>query len=311
MKKHALAASTILVMFIVQTVRAQELKNPDRPDATVHVQVVDDDGKPVRGTFSSIWSLSDMDAQSGKTNRRGIYSQKLKRIFPPIRGKFYKAGFYTSRGDIWKWEGDERSPTNTLTVTIKRIIDPVPMVFRDVTLTFPRLDEAIGYDLEVGDWVEPDGKGKVSDIMVTARKDFISWDNYDFRVMIEFAGELNGIQSSGIPTSEFAMQSALIPPQVAPTTGYSKTFEAWIGRPRGGQFTTSADEKSNHIFRVRTKCDGAGEIVSANVGWIIGPIATTPTEKNLGKCYFKYYWNPDPTSRSLEPKEIAARQGMR
>jgi len=310
MRHHALAVLTILLMFSLQAHGAQDPKDKEWPDAIVRVKVVDDQGRPVRDAHSTLWSLSDMDGTFGRTNRRGIYSQQLKRIRPPVGGEFYKEGYYKSIGDIWKREGDERFPTNTITVTLKRIIDPVPMVFRDVTLTFPRLDEAIGYDLEVGDWVEPDGKGKVSDIMVTARKDFISWDNYDFRVMIEFAGELNGIQSSGIPTSEFAMQSALIPPQVAPTTGYSKTFEAWIGRPRGGQFTTSADEKSNHIFRVRTKCDGAGEIVSANVGWIIGPIATTPTEKNLGKCYFKYYWNPDPTSRSLEPKEIAERQGL-
>ncbi len=275
----------------------------------ISYRVVDETGKPVKG--AAILTLSNWRKakQKGSTNLKGRFFYK-DIVGISLGCRVQKRGHYDSLGDVWTHVESPERLSSPFVVTLKRIIDPVPMVHRSVTLTFPRLNEAIGYDLEVADWVEPDGKGKVSDITVTARKDFISWDNYDFRVMIEFPGELNGIQSFEIPAGKFAMKSALIPPQVAPLTGYSRSFEAWIGRPQGGQFTTSADEKQNHIFRVRAKCDEAGEIVSANVGWIEGPINTTPTEKDLGKCYFKYYWNPDPTSRSLEPKETADRQGI-
>jgi len=312
MRHHALAVLTILLMFSLQAHGAQDPKDKEWPNAIVRVKVVDDDGRPVRDAHSTLWSLSDMDGTFGRTNRRGIYSQQLKRIRPPVGGEFYKEGYYKSIGDIWKREGDERFPTNTITVTLKRIIDPVPMQYYKRTAFFlPRHDKPVGFDFEVGDWIDPDGKGKVADVWIVGRAIEISDRDYEYRVSLVVSNKLDGFKTVFVRGPDnFAMSSALLPPQKAPESGYQSELELYKAWAPGKEFQDSSRKDCLHLFRLRTKVDETGKPVEAHVGWLKGETSIGIGKKGLLGMSLYYYWNPDPTSRSLEPKEIAERQGL-
>ena len=55
--------------------------------------------------------------------------------------------------------------------------------------------------------------------------------------------------------------------------------------------------------------DEEARVVEAKHGWTYGEIAVDSEDGKRIWMRIRYYWNPDPQSRSLEPKEIADRQG--
>ena len=179
---------------------------------------------------------------------------------------------------------------------------------------FPRYDEAIGFDLEIGDWVEPDGKGKSSDMLLTATGQFTDYQNYDFNVSVVFPGDENGMceffakyqQPDYMPDEPL---SVLIPPKIAPESGYTNQFNVSIHNSPdikpGGLYKS----KRNTIFKTRTSFDDDTGKTLANYSWTTGGIYVDISNRTEGtfKLNFSYYYNPDPHSRSLEPKEITNR----
>jgi hypothetical protein len=105
-------------------------------------------------------------------------------------------------------------------------------------------------------------------------------------------------------------------PHVAPEGGYVKSVEAYrIAAPKE-PLKDSTASSFEYMFRLRTEKDEEGSILKAHVGWVDGGINMTQNdntnvtnEANRLRISFAYYWNPDPLSRSLEPKEVADRQG--
>ena len=185
------------------------------------------------------------------------------------------------------------------------------MIQKEVRVIIPRLDEPVGFDLEVGDWVSPDGRGKSTDILFTQEGYFTSEKDYSFTLLAEFAAEENGIQSFQVPRGGVGaiLQSALPLPQIAPKLGYEKIFESFIRqKPTQRQGDTPYEATRRWIYRVRTVLDEEGKIVSANYGWATDDIRFGINEDGTCRIVLKYYYNSDPHSRSLEPKEIADRQ---
>ena len=273
--------------------------------------MVDDIGNPISNVHANVYNIFDMDTKPGLTDTNGMHTTRLDKIFH-ISGSFKKHGYYTSYGDFWKApEWGKVPPANTnFTIVLKRILEPVPMRQREVTVIFPRLNEPIGFDLEVGDWIFPDGKGKTVDMFLTAERKYVSRREYSFSVSAEFIGELNGIQSF-IKPSTHDLKSELPPPPIAPKFGYMKTFESFSRHLSPDKWASASFvENRNWIFRIRTEIDKDRNIVSANYGWIVKDPASIPIPQPDGTGSFTiiYYYNPDPKSRSLEPKEIADRQ---
>jgi len=288
--------------------------------ATVKVRVVDESEQPLQNVLADYYSLSDDDSNPGLTDTKGMYSICMKHIYYSISGNFKKPGYYETRGQLWhwnKWGGVPPADTNFV-VVLKRIIDPVPMkIIQRHNKTrvpegavFPRLDEPIGYDLEVGDWVFPDGKGKISDVFLTATGFYNKQTDSSIAVSVEFAGEHNGIQSFYYPKAKTStpLRSELPPPVIAPESGYTKTLELYRHHKPNEYYAISSDDENRRwLFRIRTEVDENGKIVSANYGWTTEDIDLSASKGNL-RMYLFYYYNPDPKSRSLEPKEIADRQ---
>jgi len=290
--------------------------------ATIRVCIIDDVEQPVKGVKSRILSESWYDAPSGFSDTNGMFSVYLKDIYLGIGGWFTKDGYYKSHGMFWKWGMSGNSivpPANTnFTIVLKRIVEPVPMRSKTRAMmpeksqytTVPRLDEPVGYDLEIGDWVFPDGKGKITDVFFTVTGFYHGINEFELKMFMEIPGAHNGFQTFHYPKSGAGalLRSELPPPVVAPESGYEKTFEFFTRRiPTRNRTDFSNMETRRWLFRIRTEINEEGEIISANYGWTTEDISFG-TFQGKGLFTLFYYYNPDQKSRSLEPKEIADRQ---
>ena len=159
----------------------------------------------------------------------------------------------------------------------------------------PALDTPIGYDLEIGDWVAPYGKGAISDFVFKFKVRFVKNDDWDASYTLTFSNEHDGIQEWIIPKGN---QSVFFWPYEAPEDGYKKEIK-WSAfyHPGGWSGVSKSDYKEDrkYIFRVRTKVDDKGNIKEAKHGKINGDIALSFG----GYTGFVYYFNPT-GSRSLE-----------
>jgi len=287
----------------------------NNPNATIRVRVVDDVGEPIGGVHANVYNIFDLDTTPGLTDTNGVHIIHLQKILH-ISGSFQKQGYYQSSGVFWKTpEWGKVPPANTnFIIVLKRMIEPVQMRQRGVTVYSPRLGETVGFDFEIGDLVFPDGKGKYADILLTTKRDYISDNDRTSYVTINFTGEHNGIQSFHYPSYDgagYPLKSDLIPPPIAPESGYEKTLDRFSRRTPPNKITSSYVEDRKWIFRTRTVVDDDGKIIAANYGWTSTEIRVVAKPESNGEVLgitFSYYYNPDPKSRSLEPKEIADRQ---
>jgi hypothetical protein len=175
------------------------------------------------------------------------------------------------------------TPNLNLALTLKRIIKPIPMYAKRIDdLKVPEFNQAIGYDLAVGDWVAPYGKGMNTDLSFTEEH---SAADAGYVLSISFPKRGDGIQEFYLPPTRFPGDgSALRSAQKAPINGYQSEISQ----------TEMTNPNRNFYFRVRTKLDENGNVVSAYYGKIYGDLAQ-----------FTYYFNPTPNDRDVEfdPKE--------
>jgi hypothetical protein len=186
----------------------------------------------------------------------------------------------------------------------------------------PDETKPVGFDLMVGDWVEPYGKGKISDFIFHFEIAPTTWiTNFygniprpralnDWKRIITFSNDGDGIQ-----TFE-ALRHGLRSPRQAPLDGYEPSLtQHEYDEPyqkvemRGGKqqeetytrFYPCYQKDRNYFFRVRTKKDANGNIVSALYGKIYGDFnngnSGVETRKEIN---FTYYLNPEPNSRNME-----------
>lgn len=300
----------------------------------VSFHVIDESGKPVNGADMNIGidSLLHSDGYNnyrGKTNGDGLFTVES-------RGRgctdvlVSKQGFYLSRPEVgWDGElnpggpemlknGGFRPENPTVDVILKKIGNPIPMMVRlglgntDRINYAPKLNEQVGYDLEVGDWVKPDGKGEVSDIWILFKSNFRDFDNYRTEAIVRFANPDDGL----IPIDSLIGSESLFKyPRTAPLDGYAV---------KSVKLTNQAKELPQHdqkepvgyFLRIRTimKKD-AGEIVSARYGRIVnesGKVSNQNPFKLISYMWknrkidstpgfqLSYYLNPTPNDRNLE-----------
>jgi hypothetical protein len=146
-------------------------------------------------------------------------------------------------------------------------------------LKLPEYNKQIGYDLMIGDWVGPYGKGINSDILFTENH---ADEKSGYTFTIGFPKEGDGLQEFTLPDRETG--SGLRSPHEAPADGY---------QPKDEQ-TQMPDPHRIYLFRVRTAKDHDGNIVSAHYGKIYGDF-----------MQFTYYLNPTSNDRNIEfdPKQ--------
>ena len=289
----------------------QMLENP--PLNKLAVRVVDETGHPVGNAYVSAWTYwTDGGKIRGLTNTNGFFHYK-DRVFREIGYKVMKEGYYDSMGEAWWPKTRYQVPETNLVVELKRIIEPVSLRYRRIWVPLPRVDSAVPFDLEVGDWVFPDGKGKVADVWFAGTNQWVSKDWFDYHATLSISNAFDGFIPFVVPSmTTHRLKSELRPPQRMPEKGFGKSLVFHKGKhkePTGTRYIDSSPDTWIYAFRVRSVTNEVGEVVSANVGWMEGRgtgVSGKP-DGSLG-VGLEYYYNPDPHSRSLEPKEIADRQ---
>ena len=85
-------------------------------------------------------------------------------------------------------------------------------------------------------------------------------------------------------------------PATASENGYVANLVKRVAQEQDKPASSSIEEDANYFFRVRTKKDEAGRIISAVYGKIYGDFSGF----EYGKLTFMYYLNLTPNDRNVE-----------
>ncbi len=295
--------------FIVMCVTTGCLAVTNPPISKMAVKVVDESGLAVSKAQVHAWTYWKTDGKIiGNTDMNGLFEYE-DRVYREIGYSVQKEGYYASLGTAWRPKTRYQVPDTNLVVVLRRISDPVPMIRRSIRTNMPTTHEEVSFDLSVGDWTAPHGKGEFPDISFASSLQFETRSNFKVEVFASFSEPFGGVLRFCRPKrADSSVLSELMPPHSAPTNGYEKTLSLWRSNNPNERGKNHEKPDNNYIFRTRVVTNGVGEIVSANYAWTIGEVRVDTTDGKRPWIGFTYYFNPDPHSRSLEPKELADRQ---
>jgi hypothetical protein len=270
---------------IVSCVFAQTKTGEHEWKITLHI--LDESGSPVAGASAGVgfFTNSTPTGIDGITDTNGnfvvTHSDTPSESAYPLSFRIEKQGYYFTWAQVDLGQGYDPAKWNqSVTLTLKKVGKPIAMYAKQIhSLVVPEFNKAIGYDLMVGDWVGSYGKGVNIDLFIT-EKHTTPQSNYILSVSFPQLGD--GIQEFTVPDAENG--SGLRSAHEAPVDGYRSEVSQ----------TTMANPNRNFYFRVRTKLDENGNVVSARYGKIYGDLAQ-----------FTYYFNPTLNDRNVEfdPKQ--------
>ncbi len=270
----------ILLAFVASADGRDDYKRAIRngAKAKLTLKVIDETGAPVSNAVCKVGFLdvaTTIDETRGLSNNDGflVAEGKAKHF---IGGTINKEGYYQSLFEFKK--GNPKDPYDyaskvkdgrwlpwnpTIPVVLKKIRDPVDMIVEGATIRIPQFDVPLGFDLERHDWVAPEGEGKVADMVV--RFDIINETSPYRKLIVEFPGEKNGAylrkkdMFSLLKSDYHAMTNAI----------YESRIENGGGKHRPAYILLGGDDYL--VFRIRSKTDETGNMISAMYGKIYGP----------------------------------------
>jgi hypothetical protein len=294
----------ITCLFIIALTVSCVCAQTPNPIWNATIKVLDESAQPVVGANAEMsWDILapnntvTFDKIGGLTDANGIVQVSHKANTSVDLGfQASKTGYYSTTvghelaafrdSDPEKW-----SPH--ITLILKKIGKPTAMYAKRVQKGPPVFNQPVGYDLMVGDWVSPNGKGVSTDILFTGNLFQKAKNDFDYKLTVSFPNVGDGIQEFTVPDGEKG--SALRSPHEAPVNGYqTNVVKAMSHHPGQGAKDDMDDPNRNYFFRVRTVLDHQGNVVSAHYGKIYGDFMT-----------FNYYLNPTPNDRNIEfdPKQ--------
>ncbi len=301
MKRKILNLSS-LVLIIANCAFAQLTNQlphfPTKPwKATV--KVVGEDGLPIGGAnvvvgyFLPPYAFSDdpeySDRITGMTDTNGIFFATHDDRTGEIGFSVNKDGYYETRSvRTLRDPADNANDRDlSLTLALKKIGKPIAMYAKRLNTHVPDLDKPVGFDLDLGDWVGPYGKGVNADILFTGHFDKKADGESDYTLTVSFPKIGDGIQEFMMSDAEGV--SGLRSAHEAPVAGYQSQWVQTDNRKPGKPIETNRDLNRNYYFRILTKLDENGNVVSAHYGKIYGDF-----------MQFSYYLNPTPNDRNVE-----------
>ncbi len=287
----------------------------------ITIRAVDDEGKIVVGAKAGVsWENANATKPSeriisaeGVTDQDGRVTLDGKTFASGVSYGVNKEGYYAAWGLRYHFK-DSRylrwQPWNpTVEVVLKRQKNPVPMYAKRVGVEIPASKTDIGYDLCIGDWVAPHGKGKVVDVIFHSEAEVENDSNYRGELTVTFPGNGNGLIAFEAPPS--GQLSPLRMPYEAPADGY-QSKRIWRSARRynlqahkNEEYVNDSSKTQNFFIRVHTEMNAEGKVVKAMYGKIHAPFEYDPRgfERNgaTGRqgIFFTYYLNPDGT-RNIE-----------
>jgi hypothetical protein len=267
-----------------------QLSTAPTPTWKVTLKVVDETGLPVINA-NAVVDYQSNDQFSGLTDTNGIFVASHKDKSYALAFDVKKDGYYSvwQRYEMgWAYQYNEAKWNPTIEIVLKRIIKPIPMYAKRIDAEPPTNGKPVGYDLMVGDWVGPYGKGVTTDILFTREYNRKSLQDYDYKLTVSFPKAGDGIQEFPVPYKNME-GSALRSPHEAPTNGYQPQIVRLNVSHPGQKLIFDYDENRVYFFRTRTVLDENGNVKSALYGKIYGYF-----------MQFKYYLNPTINDRNIE-----------
>ena len=189
----------------------------------------------------------------------------------------------------------------TNTVVLKRKVNPVAMYAADrgshYTL-IPKVGEPLGFDLTVGDWVSPNGRGKTRDFDVTYIRDGEGRAFTSQELILSVSDPFAGFQK--VPCDTY---SAFRSPYRADTNAvYEQEVRFSFKRHEGTGRYIDGQMKDDEcvILRTRTRVDDDGRLISAHYGKIYGPLSFGVSYDAPGSMKILHYFNPNENDPNLE-----------
>lgn len=255
--------------------------------------VVDQEGIPVTGASATIgfYKSSKSATSHGITDTNGTFTafNSVKSSMADVSLLAEKPGFYPTM--VRRFLGPDYDPAKwifTQTLVLKKVAQPIAMYAKRVEKGPPVFNEPVGYDLMIGDWVGPYGKGVTTDVIFNGKLDKKAKNDFDYKLTVSFPKAGDGIQ--GFAVSDAEKGSGLRSPHEAPINAYqTEVIKIMSRHPGQGSKDDMNDPNRNYVFRVRTILDQQGNITSAHYGKIYGDF-----------MQFTYYLNPTPNSRNIE-----------
>lgn len=307
----------------------QEISNKDYQITT---EVRDDNNKPIQGAIVETSSdilipessipLSKRIRINALTDQNGISKISFSSIQTPRGVLISKEGYYSFTSDT-NWEQPfDFAGTRTANVqaVLRPIKNPIPMIARaNSGFEIKELDVNYQFDLEVGQLLPPYGEGVHPDIRVNVKGSRIDhgpneYEDIEYLASIHFSNPLDGFVEFAIQPKDGAIGSLFVSDYLAPDSGYDQNVErkgVW-GKvresPEYWEYLRGLERKA-YYFRVRTKTDVDGKIISANYGKIYGPLILSPVLKNHAAfkksvnakfSFGEVYFNPTPNDRNVE-----------
>lgn len=261
------------------------------------IKVVNDDGISIPRALVRVgyYTNSISAVTDGITDTNGIFmfAHIARSEYAIVNFEAEKEGYYSINQEV-----DLAPPYNPAkwnvekTLVLKQIFKPTAMYAKWLNENPPTLEQPIGYDLTMGDWVCAGHKGLNKDIIFQKWAYRKSGSDYEYKVNVTFPKDGDGIQIYTMPDS--AIGSSLRSPHEAPLNGYQPELNKERSAHPGQPPKNDDDPNRIYLFRVRTVKDQNGNIVSAHYGKIYGDF-----------MQFTYYLNPTPNDRNIEfdPKQ--------
>jgi hypothetical protein len=274
---------------------------------TVEAYVSDSEGRPVEGATVSLalprYALGDSGQRvEAKTNANGIVSISGN-AHQDYSVEVTKPGYYKTMGPHHSINTDKglrqyASGVQKISLELRSVRSPIIGISKNVDrLQLPDFDKKLGFDLEVGDWVTPYGKGVFADLVIIVGGFFTTLDDYDQSLTLTFSHPGDGIKLLKIPPR---IGSSLRFPYEAPLSGY-ESQRVWRKTFDGKTRTTNIDSsgETNYIIRIRTELDDQGNVRRAMYGIIDGDVVIGGNTEIGRNISFTYALNPDWT-RNIE-----------
>ncbi|MCF6179010.1 MAG: carboxypeptidase-like regulatory domain-containing protein [Geopsychrobacter sp.] len=302
MKLFRILFCGLMILFGITLIANQAFALFGRPSAKIKVTVRNESGQPVDKAQLRVRFSSDDWPVETFTDSDGIAIIKSRSDDGVILCDITKEGYYDDgfAHDFFRIKFGRWQPwPNELTVTMRPILNPVPMYVRNTYFVIPEVGKPIGFDLEKSDWVIPYGQGVHADFIFQIERKVTSYTDFNAHMVLTFSNPHDGIQlikddGGGI----FNTGSQFRLPRMAPLDGYQPKLDK-SRSTSSPTFGSHEEDSNNYIFRVRSEVNEEGKLVRAMYGKIRGVIEFEPRRTNTAKIYMHYYLNPDYT-RNLE-----------
>jgi hypothetical protein len=251
----------------------------------IKIKVVDENNVPIEDAAVALeFMLSEgSNSYRGHTNKKGKDSAIRFGTF----GTWYlvtKDGYYDTKGDFGYGNHDA-------TVILREKKNQISMYDNKAHLHSVTKDAVglwVGYDLVVGDYMPPWGKGLYKDFETKYTYEKKNIHNLRYDLSIRFLNVGDGLVGFKVEDYSSVFKSDYL----APKEGYVNNLEFHRYRSDSGleeSYDTNFDKSRRYYFRVRTEINKDGNVISALYGKLYSEFPD-----------LHYYLNPNNNDRNVE-----------